>query len=47
MVTVEETIAVQETLPHAKFISLKDTPHPIEQVDPKILTPLIDEWFDV
>ncbi len=40
MITIEETIAVQQALPHGEFRSLPGTPHTIEQVDMGLLANL-------
>ncbi len=44
MVTREETMAVQELLPRAKYMLLANTPHPFEQVDMQLLTGIIEEF---
>jgi len=44
MITKEETIAVQQALPHGEYRSLPGTPHPIEQVNMDILASLITEF---
>ena len=46
MVTVEETIAVQEALPHGLFRALANTPHPIEQVDNDLLAAMISDFLE-
>ena len=45
MVTVDETIAVQKAIPHARFQVLPHTPHPIEQVDPAMLSAIITDFL--
>lgn len=44
MITLDETVAVNNTLPHSEFKSLPGTPHPIEQVDTGLLASLIMEF---
>ncbi len=46
MITKEETIGVQETLPHGEYRSMPDTAHPIEQVNMDILAGLIKVFVD-
>lgn len=41
MVSVEETNVVQQQILHAAIEIVKDVPHPIQQIDPKILVELI------
>lgn len=41
MVSLEETLAVFKSLPNAQLGVLPGTPHPIEQVDPKLLASLV------
>lgn len=41
MVTLDETLALYKTLPNAKLGVLPGTPHPIDQVDSKLLAFLI------
>lgn len=45
MITIVETISVQQVLPHGEFRSLPGIPHPIEQVDPGLLATLIREFI--
>jgi pimeloyl-ACP methyl ester carboxylesterase len=37
MITIDETVAVQQAMPNAKFKLLPDTLHPIEQVNPELI----------
>ena len=46
MITVDETIAVQRALPHSEFKLLPGVPHPVEQVDTRMLSSLIDEFLE-
>ena len=46
MISADETVAVQRSLPKAEFKLLPDTPHPIEQVDMKLLTRLIKDFLN-
>ena len=46
MVTLDETTAVKEALPNAKFQLLTNTPHPIEQADVNRLASVIDSFID-
>ena len=46
MITLDETIAVQRALPNAEFKLLPGTPHPIEQVDLRLLSDLIKEFIN-
>jgi esterase/lipase len=46
MVSGEETIAVQKAIPGGLFKTLSETPHPIEQVDMKLLASLIKEFIN-
>jgi len=45
MVTVEETIDVQQAMPNAQFRSLPGTAHPIEQVDTGMLARTIHRFM--
>jgi pimeloyl-ACP methyl ester carboxylesterase len=45
MVTTEETMAVQNALPTAEFMSLPNTPHPIEQIDTALLASTITDFL--
>jgi len=45
MVTEQETMAVQQSLPNGKFQALKDTPHPIEKVDTDLLIAAIRNFL--
>ena len=45
MITVEETIAVYKQLPHAEFGILPATPHPIEQVDSRLIKFFIERFM--
>jgi pimeloyl-ACP methyl ester carboxylesterase len=47
MITVDETVAVQNALPHAELKFLPATPHPIEQVDINLLGPIIENFLTV
>ncbi len=44
MITLDETVAVQQALPNAEFKLLPDIVHPIEQVDIWLLSSLINEF---
>jgi pimeloyl-ACP methyl ester carboxylesterase len=46
MVSVDETMAVFDALPNARFKILPETPHPIEQVDVKLLSDLIKKFIN-
>lgn len=41
MVSVEETLRIQEQLPHAKFDLLENVEHPIEKLDLNLLLPFL------
>jgi pimeloyl-ACP methyl ester carboxylesterase len=45
MITVEETVAVQKALPNAELKFLPATPHPIEQVDLKLLSSIVENFL--
>ena len=45
MITVDETIAVKNALPHAELKFLTATPHPIEQVDKILLASVIENFL--
>lgn len=45
MVTLEETMAVYRALPKAEMGMLPGTPHPLEQVDPQLLSFLIRRFL--
>ena len=45
MISTEETIAVQQALPHGDFRSLPNTPHPIEQADMDMLASIVTEFI--
>jgi pimeloyl-ACP methyl ester carboxylesterase len=45
MVTMDETVAVQEVLPHAIFKIIPDTPHQLEGVNTEKLAELIDGFI--
>lgn len=45
MVSVEETENAANALPYGEMEMLKDTSHPIEQVDVKLLSTRLDHWF--
>jgi pimeloyl-ACP methyl ester carboxylesterase len=47
MITVDETVAVQNALPHAELKYLPATPHPIEQVNTDMLSALIENFLTV
>lgn len=42
MVTLEETVTVYKSLPDAQMAMLPATPHPVEQVDPALVSFLIE-----
>ncbi|HEV7781843.1 MAG TPA: alpha/beta fold hydrolase [Chitinophagaceae bacterium] len=44
MITLEETLTVQDNLPNGIYCSLPGTPHPIEQVNPEMLASFITEF---
>lgn len=46
MISLEETTAVANALPNARFDLLPSTPHPIEQVDLDLLVPLIEDFIN-
>jgi esterase/lipase len=46
MITVEETVAVNNALLHSEFKILPKTPHPIEQVDVDMLSSLIKGFLN-
>jgi pimeloyl-ACP methyl ester carboxylesterase len=46
MITLDETIAVCDALPNAGYKVLPATPHPIEQVDTRLLSHLITEFIN-
>lgn len=46
MISLEETTAVANALPNARFDLLPSTPHPIEQVNLDLLVPLIDDFIN-
>ena len=45
MVTREETFHVESLIPNAKFLELKDTPHPIDKVSVHLLSQEIRSYF--
>ena len=45
MATKEETFHVESLMPNAKFLELKDTPHPIEKVSVDLLSKEIRSYF--
>jgi pimeloyl-ACP methyl ester carboxylesterase len=47
MITVDETVAVQNALPQAELKFLPATPHPIEQVDINLLGTIIENSLTV
>lgn len=46
MITIEETLQVYKTLPQAQMGMLPHTPHPIEQVNLKILSAMIENFYE-
>jgi pimeloyl-ACP methyl ester carboxylesterase len=46
MVSLDETLAVFKALPNAQLGILPATPHPMEQVDPLLLSTLLVRFFD-
>jgi pimeloyl-ACP methyl ester carboxylesterase len=44
MITMEETVEVNNNLPDSTLKILPNTPHPIEQVDPGMLAPIIQKF---
>ena len=46
IISADETVAVQRALPDATFKLLPGTPHPIEQVDMKLLCSSIKDFFN-
>lgn len=46
MVTLDETIAVYKSLPHAQMNILPNTPHPLEQVNNKLLAYTIKHFLN-
>lgn len=46
MVTCEETLAVSKALPNGKYKLIKDTPHPMEQVDIDRITKIVRSFFE-
>jgi len=46
MIALDETIAVCDALPNAGYKVLPATPHPIEQVDTRLLSDLITEFIN-
>ncbi len=45
MVTMEETVAVYQSLPHARLAILPGTSHPIEQADAETVAYLVRKFF--
>jgi pimeloyl-ACP methyl ester carboxylesterase len=46
MITLDETLAVYNGLPNAEYKILPATPHPIEQVDTRLLSEMIQEFIN-
>ena len=45
MVTKEETLHVESLIPNAKYLELKNTPHPLDRVSVELLTGEIRSFF--
>lgn len=45
MVTKEETFHVEKQIPNARFVELKDTPHPLDKVSVALLSKEIKAFF--